>query len=256
MSQIIEGIKKLVDDQELTSQEAEDIMQEIMSGEANDAQIGSFLTALRIKGETVDIVSAAANVMRKFANSITSKNHPVLVDTCGTGGDHSGTFNISTLAAIVAAGAGIAIAKHGNRSVSSQCGSADILEAFGAKVDLEPEQVQKVIEDIGFGFMFAPKFHPAMKYAMPTRRALAMRTIFNILGPLTNPASAAHHILGVFDKDLTEMIANVLNKLQANRVFVVHSEPGIDEIVPISKTYVSEVNNGKVSNYILTPQDF
>ncbi len=256
MSKIVEGIKKLVNDVQLPEDHAKEIMHEIMSGNATESQIGGYLTALRIKGETVDVVSAAAEVMREFSNRIHPKNVKNLVDTCGTGGDNADTFNISTLAALVAAGAGARIAKHGNRSVSSSCGSADILEGFGAKIDSEPQVVEDMIEEIGFGFMFAPRFHPAMKYAMPTRKSLAMRTIFNILGPLTNPASANRHIMGVFDKGLTEKMAEVMKNLGADHVFVVHSEPGIDEIVPISDVYISELKNGKIHSYILGPNDF
>ena len=256
MSSIIQGIQNLVAQSELTKGLMEDIMDEIMSGKVQDSQLGSFLTALSIRGESPEIISAAARVMRKYANQINPTVDGTLVDTCGTGGDNSDTFNISTLAAIVAAGAGVSIAKHGNRSISSKCGSADILEAFGANVSLDPKKVEDMINKIQFGFMFAPKFHPAMKYAMPTRRSLSIRTIFNILGPLTNPASADRHVMGVFSKELVPIMANVMKNLGAEHVFVVHSEPGIDEVVPIGNVHIGEVKNGEVKIYSKKPQDF
>jgi anthranilate phosphoribosyltransferase len=256
MSNILEGIKLLVSGSDLSNEQAQNIMREIMSGETSESQLASYLTALRMKGESPEVIAGSAKIMREFANRINPTNSGNLVDTCGTGGDNANTFNISTLAAIVASGAGSAVAKHGNRSVSSKCGSADILEAFGVKIDLDPKEVEKVISDIGIGFMFAPKFHPAMKYAMPVRKSLAMRTIFNILGPLTNPASAKSHILGVFDKDLVEVMAKAMADLGAKQAFIVHSDPGIDEIVPISKIHVGEVNDGIVKMYTLGPSDF
>jgi anthranilate phosphoribosyltransferase len=237
---INEGINALVSGTPLSMDQTYDVFSEIMAGSTTDAQIASFLTALRMRGEQPENIQGAAKAMRQFAAKIQPKNTGIMVDTCGTGGDQAGTFNISTLAAIVAAGAGVTIAKHGNRSVSSQCGSADLLEALGVKVDLDPADVEKVINQIGIGFMFAPKFHPAMKYAMPVRKALKMRTIFNILGPLTNPAGAQAHVLGVFDRNLVEPITKVMAALGAEHVFVVHSAPGIDEIVPISKIFIGE----------------
>ena len=256
ISNIKDGINSLVTGTPLSGAKAQNIMREIMAGEASDIEIASFLTALRIRGETPEVITGAAKIMREFSNAITPKVSGKLVDTCGTGGDGSNTFNISTLAAIVAAGAGVSIAKHGNRSVSSKCGSADILEAFGVKVDLDPKQVEQVIEKVGMGFMFAPKFHPAMKYAMPVRRKLAMRTIFNILGPLTNPASAKSHVLGVFDAALVKPMAEVMAGLDSEHVFVVHSEPGVDEILPIGKVFIGEAKNGTVKTYTLGPADF
>lgn len=253
---IADGIKTLIDGKSIDSQQMENVMGDIMSGKANDIQISSFLTALRIRGETPDVISGAASTMRKFSNKIVPVSSSRLVDTCGTGGDGSNTFNISTLAAFIAAGAGAVIAKHGNRSVSSKCGSADLLEAFGVKIDLDPAEVEKIINEIGIGFMFAPKFHPAMKYAMPVRKTLGVRTIFNILGPLTNPAAAKGHVLGVFDQNLVEIMAKVMATLGSEQVYIVHSEPGIDEIVPISKVYISEVQKGEVKSYVKTAKDF
>jgi anthranilate phosphoribosyltransferase len=251
---ITEGITSLVNGESLSRDQTQEVLREIMSGKAQDAQIASFLTALRMRGETIDNIHGAALVMREFASQIHPKTTSRLVDTCGTGGDHAGTFNISTLAAIVAAGAGVTIAKHGNRSVSSSCGSADLLEGLGVKIDLEPKDVEQMIEKIGIGFMFAPKFHPAMKYAMPVRKALKMRTIFNILGPLTNPANAQSHVLGVFDEALVEPITKVMAQLGAEHVFVVHSAPGIDEIVPISEIKIGEVKDGQINYQTLTPK--
>lgn len=253
---ISDGITSLVNGQVLNLGQIEEVMNEIMSGKAAEMQIASFLTALRIRGESAEIIQGAASKMREFASKISPTVNGTLVDTCGTGGDYAGTFNISSLAALVAAGAGTNIAKHGNRAVSSSCGSADILESFGVKIDLEPKQVEQIISQIGIGFMFAPKFHPAMKFAMPVRKVLKMRTIFNILGPLTNPASAKAHVLGVYDKALVEPITKAMAGLGADHVFIVHSEPGIDEIVPINKVYIGEVMNGQIKFYEKTAKDF
>ncbi|MCP4762462.1 MAG: anthranilate phosphoribosyltransferase [archaeon] len=252
-----DGLNLLVSGSSLTLEQSQDVMKDIMSGNANDAQIAGFLTALRMRGETPEIIAGCASIMREFAASINpvAKNKR-LVDTCGTGGDKSNTFNISTIAALVSAGAGAVIAKHGNRSVSSSCGSADLLEGLGVNITLSPEEVEKVISSIGIGFMFAPKFHPAMKYVMPARKGLAMRTIFNILGPLTNPAGAKAHVLGVFEKDLVEVLAKVMSELGSEHVYIVHSEPGVDEILPISNVFIGEVTEGEVKTYTLTPKDF
>ena len=256
MSSIQSGITTLVEGNDLSRYDTQQIIREIMQGHANDPQIASFLTALSIRGETSEIIAGAAEIMREYASQINPNTTEPLVDTCGTGGDNANTFNISTLAAIVAAGAGVHIAKHGNRSISSKCGSADILEAFGVKINLEPKEVKQVIEKIGIGFMFAPKFHPAMKHVMPVRRSLKMKTVFNILGPLTNPANAKSHVLGVFDKELIQPLAEVMNKLEANHVYIINSEPGIDEIIPYSEVHVGEVKNGKIEYYSLKPSDF
>lgn len=256
MFTITDGIKTLVEGHQISKDQMSDVMRDIMSGNAHHAQIGSFLTALRMKGETPDVIAGAALIMREFANAIDPKCKGRLVDTCGTGGDQCNTFNISTISAIVAAGAGVIIAKHGNRSVSSSCGSADLLEAFGVNIALEPKKVEEVIENIGIGFMFAPSFHPAMKHAMPVRKALGLRTIFNILGPLSNPASARAHILGVFDKDLVPVMTESMAALGAEHAYIVHSEPGIDEIVPVSRTYLGIIKDGKVSYDEMNPEDF
>jgi anthranilate phosphoribosyltransferase len=253
---IIEGLGKIVQNVSLSTDEAENIMREIMSGKVQDSQLGAFLTALNMKGECIEEITGFARIMREFANRITPQVDGELLDTCGTGGDKIKTFNISTISAIVAAGAGIPVAKHGNRSVTSKCGSADLLEGLGVKIDLPPEDVKKCIEQVGIGFMFAPLFHPAMKYAMPTRRALKLRTVFNILGPLTNPANAKCHVLGVFQKDLAPVMAKVLNDLEAKHVYTVHNSCGIDEVAPVGINYITEVNNGTVESYALTNQDF
>jgi anthranilate phosphoribosyltransferase len=251
---IQEAISKLVEKENLTQDEAEQVMNEIMTGNATDAQIAGFLVALRLKGETIDEITACAKVMRQKASTIKPEPKP-LIDVVGTGGDKSGTFNISTCAALVVAGSGIAVAKHGNKSVSSKCGSADVLTALGVKVDLEPKSVEKCINEIGFGFMFAPKFHSAMKYAIGPRKELAIRTVFNILGPLTNPAEAPYELMGVFDDSLTEPLATVLGKLGCKHAFVVHGN-GLDEITIEAETKVSEYKDGTVRNFTINPADF
>jgi anthranilate phosphoribosyltransferase len=251
---IKDAIKLSIEGQNLSEEQMIGAMRDIMEGNATDAQIGAFLTALRMKGETVEEITGAARVMREKAAKIKSPKNTV--DTCGTGGDMSHTFNISTTSAFVVAACGIPVAKHGNRSVSSSCGSADVLEALGIKIDLEPEKVEKCLEDTGFGFMFAPLFHPAMKYAIGPRKELGIRTIFNILGPLTNPAGAERQVLGVFSDKLTEPMANVLGKLGAERAFVVHGEDGLDEITNTDSTRISELKGGNVNTYYLSPDEF
>lgn len=253
---IIEGLRKISQNRDLTIEEAEEIMREIMSGKVPDSQLGAFLMALSMKGEGIEEITGFARIMREFANRIEPNVNGELLDTCGTGGDKIKTFNISTISALVVAGAGVHVAKHGNRAVTSKCGSADLLEGLGVKIDLPPEEVKTCIEKVGIGFMFAPLFHPAMKYAMPTRRTLKLRTVFNILGPLTNPANAKCHVLGVFQKDLTPVMAKVLNGLDAKHVFTVHNSCGIDEIAPIGINYITEVNNGTIESYALTNEDF
>ncbi|MFH1589534.1 MAG: anthranilate phosphoribosyltransferase, partial [archaeon] len=251
---IQKAIQKLVDKENLTQKEAEDVMNQIMEGKATQAQIGSFLTALRMKGETIDEITACAKVMREKASTI----HPkvdMLVDTCGTGGDKSHSFNISTTAAFVVAGAGIPVAKHGNKSVSSHCGSADVLKQLGVNLDLTPKQVEKCIEEIGIGFMFAPIFHGAMKHAIGPRKELGIRTIFNILGPLTNPANAKAQVVGVFDPKLTEPLAEVLGNLGLKHAFVVHGN-GLDEITIDGETRISEYKQDQVLTYNIKPTDF
>jgi len=252
---IKDAIEKLVDGRNLTEDEAASVMDEIMSGKATDAQIGSLLTSLRLKGETVEEITGFAKVMRSKATRIECKSRP-LVDTCGTGGDVSGTFNISTVSAFVAAGAGAKVAKHGNRSVSSKCGSADLLMELGINIEAAPDVVATCVDDIGIGFLFAPRLHGAMKHAIGPRREMGIRTVFNILGPLTNPAHATAQILGVYAEELTEPIAGVLNRLGCDRAFVVHGEDGLDEITTTTRTRLSECVNGTVRNYSIEPEDF
>jgi anthranilate phosphoribosyltransferase len=251
---IKEAISLLVSGQSLTEEQASAVMQEIMNGEATPAQFGAFVTALRLKGETTDEIVGLAKTMRAKALAVFT-NAPV-VDTCGTGGDGSQTFNISTAAAFVAAGAGLKIAKHGNRAMSSQCGSADVLEALGVKIDLNAGQVKRCIEEVGIGFMFAPAFHPAMKYAAAPRREIGIRTVFNILGPLTNPAGARAQVLGVADGSLLEKMAMALQGLGCRHALVVHGEDGLDEITVTGKTYICELKGDDIDNYSISPEDF
>ncbi|MFC1929631.1 anthranilate phosphoribosyltransferase [Chloroflexota bacterium] len=250
---IKEAISYLISGRSLTREEAAAVMEEIMQGEATQAQIGSFITALRMKGETVDEIIGLAKTMR--AKAMLVKVSQSVVDTCGTGGDGALTFNISTAAAFVAAGAGLKVAKHGNRAMSSQCGSADVLEALGVKIDLNAEQVQQCLEEVGIGFMFAPVFHPAMKHAAGPRREIGIRTVFNILGPLTNPAGAKAQVLGVADGSLGEKLASVLRGLGCEHALVVHGEDGLDEITITGKTQVSELKNGDIKSYSINPED-
>jgi anthranilate phosphoribosyltransferase len=249
-----EMIRKAADGQDLTSEEANGAMTEIMSGEASPVQIAAFLVAMRMKGETVGEVTEFARVMRQHVRPVQCSQRP-LVDTCGTGGDAIKTFNVSTGAAFVAAGAGVAIAKHGNRSVTSKCGSADVLEALGVRFDLTPEEVSRSMDEIGLGFMFAPSYHPAMKHAMPIRRELGLRTVFNMLGPLTNPAGAQAQVLGVYAPELTEVHAGVLDNLGSERAFVVHGEGGLDEISTLGETRITELKDGRLRTYALAPED-
>ncbi|MBC8274282.1 MAG: anthranilate phosphoribosyltransferase [Chloroflexi bacterium] len=251
---IKEAITALVSGDPLTVEQAAQVMQEIMEGEATPAQFGAFVTALRLKGETVDEIVGLAKTMR--AKAIPVSTEGLVVDTCGTGGDGSHTFNISTAAAFVAAGAGLKIAKHGNRAMSSQCGSADVLEAVGVKIDLNAEQVQRCLKEVGIGFMFAPVFHPAMKYAAAPRREIGIRTVFNILGPLTNPAGAKAQVLGVGDESLIEKLALVLQGLGCQYALLVHGEDGLDEITITGKTHVCELKNGNIKRYTVSPDDF
>jgi anthranilate phosphoribosyltransferase len=251
---IKEAINILVNHINLSEKEMADCMEEIMEGKATDAQIGGFLTALRIKGETVEEITGAAKIMRRKATSI--KAPAGVLDTCGTGGDMSHTFNISTTTAFVVAGAGVPVAKHGNRSVSSQSGSADVLEALGIKIDLPPGKVEKCLSETGFGFLFAPLFHPAMKYAIGPRREMGIRTIFNVLGPITNPAGAQRQVLGVFTDKLTDTLAMVLGNLGAIDAMVVHGEDGLDEISISGKTRVSRFRDGATTTFTIQPEDF
>ena len=249
------AIKTVLAREDLSANDMSTVMKIIMTGEATPAQIGGFLVGLRMKGETVDEIASAAKVMRELATGVkVSGDH--VVDIVGTGGDGSNTFNISTACTFVVAAAGGTVAKHGNRSVSSKSGSADLLEAAGVKLDLNAEQVAKCINEVGVGFMFAPMHHSAMKHAIGPRKEMAARTIFNVLGPLTNPAGAANQLLGVFEDALVEPLAEVLNKLGSNHVMVVHSEDGMDEISIGAATNVSELKNGKVTSYKITPEQF
>ncbi len=257
---IKEAIAKVVLKVDLNEKEMVAVMNEIMGGNATDAQIGSFITALRMKGETVEEITGAVRVMRDKATAIVSgvdvASGDILVDTCGTGGDGSGTFNVSTTSAFVVAGAGIPVAKHGNRSISSSCGSADVLEAAGVALDISSEKIGECIQKVGIGFLFAPVLHGAMKYAIGPRREMGIRTIFNILGPLTNPAGANVQVLGVFSGDLTEPLARVLAKLGSKRALVVHGEGNLDELTVTGTTRVSELRNGEVTTYSVNPTDF
>lgn len=245
-------LQKLIDRQDLPEQKSGEVFDQIMEGKLTPAQIGALLTALRMKGESVEELTGAAASMRRHAVLIDTGGTPV-VDTCGTGGDQSGTFNISTTAAFVVAGAGVPVAKHGNRSVTSQCGSADVLSALGVAIEAPPETVEECIRSIGIGFLYAPKMHPAMKHAAPIRRELGVRTIFNMLGPLTNPANARGQILGVFAPELTESFAAVLRTLGSKRAFIVHGQDGLDEITVTTTTRVTELRDGRIRTYELDP---
>jgi anthranilate phosphoribosyltransferase len=252
---IREALAKVVQAMDLQEAEMGEVMTEMMEGKATPAQMGGFLTALRMKGETVEEVTGAARIMRQKATRIDARSS-VIVDTCGTGGDGGKTFNISTTAAFVVAAAGLTVAKHGNRAVSSSCGSADVLEALGVNIEVSPEVVEECLQQIGIGFLFAPKLHGAMKHAIGTRRELGLRTVFNLLGPLTNPASATAQLIGVYDPKLTEMFAGVLRNLGTKRAFVVHGADGLDEATITGETRVSELKEGAVTTYNLDPVDF
>ncbi len=247
------AITRLLDGKQLARAEARAVMDEIMLGEATPAQIGGFLVALRAKGETPDEIAGCAEAMRAHVLAVTPKRED-LVDTAGTGGDGAHTINISTAAALVAAAAGAAVAKHGNRAVSSACGSADVLEALGFSLDLDPERISRSIDELGFGFLFAPQHHPAMRHAAPVRVELATRTVFNILGPLTNPAGARAQVVGVYSPPLVRTIAEVLARLGAKRAFVVHGAGGIDELSPAGTNLVAEVAEGAVHERELDPE--
>jgi anthranilate phosphoribosyltransferase len=253
---IREGIQAVVEGRNLTEAEAIEVMTEVMEGNATPAQIAAFIVGLRMKGETVEEITGCARVMRDKATFIRTPAGCVPVDTAGTGGDGSHTFNISTTAAFVAAGAGVVMAKHGNRAASSRCGSADLLEALGVNIALEPAGVEASIQEVGIGFLFAPALHGAMRHAIGPRREIGVRTIFNILGPLTNPARAQHQLVGVYDGDLTAVMALVLQNLGAKRAFVVHGSDGLDELTTTGVTTVSELGGGKVHTYTVHPGDF
>jgi anthranilate phosphoribosyltransferase len=253
---IRESIQKLIDRTSLTHEESREAMKEIMTGQATNAQIAAFLTALRMKGETIEEIIAFTEVMKECCCRIRPRTEGRLVDTCGTGGDKIKTFNISTTAAFVIAGAGVAIAKHGNRAVTSQSGSADVLERLGLNLNMEPTAVQNAIEQVGIGFLFAPAFHPAMKYAMSPRREIGIRTIFNILGPLTNPACANAQLLGVYDRGLTDPLARALKNLGCEEAMVVYGLDGLDEISTVGKTAISWLKEDEVTTMETVPRDF
>lgn len=249
------AIRAVTENRDLTAEEMTDVMRLIMTGEATQAQIGGFLVGLRMKGETVDEIAAAASVMRELATPVDIESDN-LVDTCGTGGDASGAFNISTASAFVVAAAGGTVAKHGNRSISSKSGSADVLEAAGVSLDLNAEQVAVCVVELGVGFMFAPKHHGAMKHAIGPRREMGVRTIFNVLGPLTNPAGAPNQVLGVFSDQWLEPLAQVLGRLGSKHVLVVHSDDGMDEISVSAATQIAELKDGNVRRYSIEPEQF
>jgi anthranilate phosphoribosyltransferase len=251
---IRETIAKLVDGETPTRVEAYETLREIMSGAATPAQIAAFVTALRMHGETADIIAGATQAMREHFTPVATPPG-VVVDTCGTGGDGAHTFNISTGAALVAAGAGVLVAKHGNKSVSSRCGSADVLASLGVNIALNAEQMAACLREVGIAFLFAPALHPAMKHAVGPRQEIGIRTIFNILGPLSNPASARHGVLGVYHRDLVPVMAEALAGLQAERMFVVHGDDGLDELTTTTATLVGEVHRGEVRTYEIWPRD-
>jgi anthranilate phosphoribosyltransferase len=249
---IKEAIARVVEGNNMRESEMMEVMDEIMEGKATPAQIASFMTALRIKGETVEEVTGAARIMRQKATRIDARSS-VVVDTCGTGGDGRNTFNISTTTAFVVAAAGLTVAKHGNRAVSSGCGSADVLEALGVKIDAAPEIVEECVQQIGIGFLFAPRLHAAMKHAIGPRREIGIRTIFNMLGPLTNPAGATAQLIGVYDPKLTETFAGVLKNLGTKRAFIVHGFDGLDEATVTGETRVSELKDRLITTYNIDP---
>ncbi len=252
---IRDALAKLADRTNLSAQEAEEVMSEIMDGAATPAQIAAYLMGLRQKGETVEEIAGSARAMRARAVKI-RVGAQVVVDTCGTGGDGAHTFNISTTAAFVVAGAGITVAKHGNRSISSKSGSADVLTALGVRIDLTPDRVADCIDEVGIGFLFAPLFHGAMKHCAGPRQEMGIRTLLNVLGPLTNPAGATHQVLGVYDATLTEVLGQVLLQLGSQHCFVLHGMDGLDEMTLSDRTKVSEGKSGVVSSYFVTPEEF
>ncbi len=251
-----EALARVIEHREIFHEEMLDVMRKVMSGEVSPVMIAAIIVGLRVKKETIGEIAAAAQVMRDFSTKVPVTDNAALVDTCGTGGDSAHTFNISTAAAFVAAAAGARVAKHGGRSVSSTSGSADVLEALGANLAVTPEQVAQCIDNVGVGFMFAPSHHSAMKHAAPVRRELGVRTIFNILGPLTNPANAPNQVMGVFHADLVGIQARVLQRLGSNHVMVVHGEEGLDEISPAGETLVAELRNNEVAEYKIHPRRF
>ncbi|HET9699611.1 MAG TPA: anthranilate phosphoribosyltransferase [Burkholderiales bacterium] len=251
-----EALTRVIEHREIFHDEMLDLMRQIMSGQMSPVLIAAIIIGLRVKKETIGEITAAAQVMREFATRVEVADDRHLVDTCGTGGDAAHTFNISTAAAFVAAAAGARVAKHGGRSVSSKSGSADLLEALGVNIHITPQQAGQAIDEVGVGFMFAPNFHGAMKHAAPVRRELGVRTLFNILGPLTNPAGARHQVLGVFHPDLVGIQARVLQRLGSRHVMVVHGSDGLDEITLSGETLVGELKGGEVHEYTIAPQQF
>lgn len=263
---IIEAIKKVIDRVDLDSAESESLLEQIMSGQCTDAQIGALLTGLRMKGETVAELAGFARVMRRKAArvqpstivsaEIGGTEREALIDTCGTGGDVSGSFNVSTATAFVVAGAGVRVAKHGNRSVSSQCGSADVVEALGVNIELAPARIATCIDKVGIGFLHAPLLHEAMRYVAAARRQMGIRTIFNMLGPLTNPAGANTQVVGVYAAHLTELLAGVLAELGGTRALVVHGSDGLDELTITAESKITELKDGELNTYFVSPEDF
>ena len=253
---ITDLIQKMIDRRDLTEQEARTAMEEIMTGQSTDVQIGAFLTALRMKGETAQELIGFARVMREKAEPLWNGEAVPVLDTCGTGGDRSGTFNISTAAAFVAAGAGVHVAKHGNRSASSRCGSADVMEALGVDIQMPIDRLRRSINEVGIGFLFAQRFHTSMKHVMPARTQLKVRTVFNILGPLANPAGACFHVVGVSSPEIMELMANALQGLGVKHAFVVHGANGLDEVSISSRTYVVEILGAEIRQFMMTAEDF
>lgn len=253
---IKEAISKVAKFENISELETQKVFEEIMSGKVVPSQIAAFITALHMKGETVDEITGAARVMREKALKVKTNPGKIILDTCGTGGSGKNVFNVSTVVAVVLAACGVKVAKHGNRSMSGKCGSADVFEALGVKIDVSAKKVEKCIKDINIGFMFAPLYHKAMKYAVGPRKEVGIRTIFNILGPLSNPANVSCQVMGVFDEVLTEIMAKVLGKLGTKRAYVVHGMDGVDEVTIGSKTKVSELKNNKVRTFFIRPEDF
>jgi anthranilate phosphoribosyltransferase len=253
---IREAIQKVIEQQDLTREEAFATMENIMSGDATPAQIGAFLIGMRMKGEKSQEIAGFAESMRgKASKVITSRPGPV-IDIVGTGGDGTHTINVSTIASFIVAGTGVTVAKHGNRSVSSKCGAADVLMALGVNIDLDAEQMSRCLDEVGMAFLFAPKLHGAMKYAIGPRREIGVRTVFNILGPITNPAGARRQLIGVYDKSLTRLLAEVLQQLDAEHIWLVHSEDGMDEISLAAKTHVAELKGGEIKEFEISAEDF
>ena len=249
-------LTKIISGIDLSSDEMTEVMTEVMTGKLSAIQIAAFMVGMRIKGEAIEEIASAAKVMRSHSNLVSLNNRDFLIDTCGTGGDSLQTFNVSTVSAVISAAAGARVAKHGGRSVSSKCGSADVLEALGVNVNLTHEEISRLVDKIGIGFMFAPNYHPAMKYVAPVRKELGVRTFFNLLGPLTNPANAPSQVVGVYSKELCLIFAEVLLILGSNHVMAVSGMDGMDEISISGPTFIAELKNKQVKSYEITPEDF